>query len=358
MENKWQHFVPQFYFRLFSQDNKTINLYNLKREKHCNGPLSKQSAKDYFYSKNIEFEKNFSSLERKFNNVLKKISETSSFSNLESEDYKELLRFISFQHERTEHSKRLFEDLVDKMSDKVMKPLMKSDKELMKKVSEKDIDEAKLSYPSGFLIGVIASLESNILLADLVPILILNQTELDFIFSDNPVVFHNLIYYRSKDDPLNGIQSPGLLVFCPISPKHCVLLFDPEYYNINSEKDTLEIDNEQDVIDINKLQIHNSLANLYYGHEKNKSQIDSISKNFFFKYSKGEELSQIREFKNWDGSKNSLLVSSGRGIPERIKFSFLTCGNAKRTSPVIRNAKLFELFKEKVNRYLFNNRKP
>lgn len=348
MENKWQHFVPQFYFRLFSDDEFYISGYHLKSKKHYRDKISNQAAKNYFYSENTEIEKSFSHIERRFNEVLRKILEEGSLLGLNDEDYFELLRFISFQHKRTEYSKKAAEDHVDKLYDNVMKPFMKSNKELMGKVSVEDIDKMSLKYPAAFLMGVVYSLEANILLTDLVPILIENQTEEDFIFSDNPVVFYNLIY-RDPSHPFEGIQNPALLVFCPISPKYCLFLFDPEYYGLDCKKgNTLILKNKEDLKKINKLQFHNSLGNIYYENSVNENKVDKLSNEFFSEYSKEGDLTQIREIKKWDGSNNSLVVSSGKGIPEKLEFSFLKCGEVKQSVPVIRNLKLHELFNEQT----------
>jgi len=348
MENKWQHFVPQFYFRLFSEDKLHVLGYHLKSKKHYRDKISNQAAKNYFYSKNSEVEKSFSHIEGKFNEVLRKISEKGILLELSNQDYLEMLRFISFQHKRTEHSKKSSEDFVDKFYENVMKPFMKSNKELMSKISAEDIDKTKLKYPAAFLMGVAYSLEANILLTDLVPILIENQTEEDFVFSDNPVVFYNLIY-RDPSHPFEGIQHPALLVFCPISPKYCLLLFDPEYYGLDCGKDkTLILKSEEDLRKINKLQFHNSLGNIYYKNEINKDRVNKLSDEFFSKYSKESELTQIKEVKKWDGSTNSLVVSSGKGIPEKLNFSFLDCKEGKREVPVVRNIKLHELFNERT----------
>ena len=350
-ENKNQHFVPEFYFKFFSEDGKTIRGYNLKSKKHYKGPFSNQSSKNYFYSENADIDKSFSPIEGRFNEVLKKIIGSNSFLGIDNLDYLEMLRFISFQHNRTEYSKKQAKEFVDKLYDNAIKPLMKSNKELMSKVSEEDIDNTRLIHPEGFLLGVIYALESNILLTDLVPILILNETEEDFIFSDNPIIFYNLIY-RDPTHSFEGIQSPGLLVFCPISPKHCIFLYDPEYYDVKCNKDnSFILKNEQDVFNINKLQLHRSLFNIYYRLEKTKIMVNNLSKEFFLEYSKNEDLSQIKEVKNWNGSNNSLLVSSGAGIREKLSFTFILCGKPKQKTSVRRNINLCELLDKKLKLY-------
>lgn len=350
-ENKWQHFVPQFYFRYFSEDYKNIFGYHLKSKTHYKSLIVRQSAKNYFYSKNPEIDKSFSHLEAQFNNVLKKIIGKDNFIELTSEEYMEMLRFISFQGNRTEKAKKLSDDFVAKFVENAIKPLMKSNKELMSKVTEKDIDELNITHPGAFLFGIVHSLESNILLTDLVPALIINRTDNDFIFSDNPIIFYNLIY-RDPNHSFEGMQSPGLIILCPVSTKKCLLLFDPVYYSIDLDnKNTLEIDNLDDITSINKLQFHNSFQNIYYSSENQKDIIDNISKDYFSKYSKEDNLANIREIPKWDGGNNSLLITSRKGIPEKINLKFIKCAKPLREVSVIRNIKLIELLEERMELY-------
>src|SRR3989344_5204325 len=199
----------------------------------------------------------------------------------------EMLRFISFQGSRTEKAKMLSDDFISKMFEKVVKPMMKADKELMKKVTEQDLDKVKLVYPGAFLYGVVHSLESNILLTDLVPAVIINKTEQEFIFSDNPVIFYNLIY------------------------------------------------------------------NIYYKSENQKSSVEDLSRDYFSEYSKDKDLAQIKEVPKWNGGNNSLLVSSKKGIPEKVSLRFIECGKPLRKVAVIRNKELNDLFEERMKLYGF-----
>ena len=355
-EYKWQHFVPQFYFKYFSTDSENIRGYNLKSKKHYNSPIVSQSAKNYFYSDNIEIEKSFSPIEAKFNEVLKKIIENDDFRVLTAYEYMEMLRFISFQSSRTEKAKKLADDFVDKFFESAIKPLMKSNKELMSKISEEDIDKVKLVYPGAFFQEIVYSLESGILLTDLVPAVIVNKTDQDFIFSDHPVVFYNLIY-RDPQHSFEGNQSPGLFIFCPISPKKCLFLFDPVYYSVNlNDKNTFELTDPDDIFSINKLQFHNSFESIYYQLPNQEKYIDNISNEYFSKYSKGQDLAQVREVQNWNGGNNSLLITSRKGIPEKLNIKFIKCAKPLREIAVIRDNKLVELLEERMQLYRLGKR--
>lgn len=54
--NKNQHFVPQFYFRLFSIDKKRIEIFNKTKGVHKTGSIKGQCSSNYFYSKNLKIE--------------------------------------------------------------------------------------------------------------------------------------------------------------------------------------------------------------------------------------------------------------------------------------------------------------
>ena len=350
VENKWQHFVPQFYFRFFSEDDKNIGIFNLKRKNHFNGAFENQSAKNFFYSENTEIEKSFFPIEGKFNEILKKLI-SAKFSSLDSRDYLELLRFITFQFDRTELSKKASKDSTQKFVENVMKPMMKANKDLIKKVSAEEIDKLEITYPADFLYSVMLSLEANILLTDLVPVLIVNKTEENFIFSDNPIIKYNGIYY-SEGHSFAGYQSPGLLVFCPLTPKLMFMLFDPVYYDIKLEENNEFFLNDlEDVKKLNKLQFHNCMKNIYYSSEKSKEAINILSDEFFNEYLKGENLAQVKEIPNWRGNGNSLLVSSRKSIPERIKFGFMNYAKPKETIQTFRDKRICDLFNEKIKSY-------
>ena len=51
---KNQHYVPQFYQRRFSPNNKTIGAYILEQKKIIkDASIKHQASKDYFYTKDI-----------------------------------------------------------------------------------------------------------------------------------------------------------------------------------------------------------------------------------------------------------------------------------------------------------------
>src|SRR3989344_3567339 len=100
-EKKNQHYVPQFYFRFFSNNGKDICIFNINKKEHFVGPFKNQSSKDYFYWKGRELEDAFEEIEQSQRESLKKLIESKSFKILSNREYIEILRFITFQNTRT-----------------------------------------------------------------------------------------------------------------------------------------------------------------------------------------------------------------------------------------------------------------
>ena len=77
MEKKNQHYLPKFYFRFFSNNEKDICIFNMDNKQHFVGPFKNQSSEDYFYFHGSELENAFEKLEHSqreaLNNIMLKI---------------------------------------------------------------------------------------------------------------------------------------------------------------------------------------------------------------------------------------------------------------------------------------------
>lgn len=166
-----------------------------------------------------------------------------------------------------------------------------------------------------------------------------NKTDKSFIFSDNPVVFYNLAFYDIKNNSMTAMQSPGLMIFYPISTKKCILLLDEEKYTGSLIKNYFyNITNEEDINIINKLQIYNSTSSIYFLDIKHKNYISKLYE---------EEKNNLR-FKKKDVKivENILTV-----IPEKINYkinlSFIVHKNDIDFSNIqYRNEDLYEQMKK------------
>ena len=251
--NKNHHFVPQYYFRNFIQENnslnkKTINML-IKKDGNVkkNVSIKDQASKNNFYlNKNIE--KIYSDLERKHCNLLNTINNIDSI-----EDYKKkynnlilIFQATIFQYLRTlgmlNRIKSMFEDSITGCKEL----FIRNSTEITNLIQEEglDVNSTKENLIKGFKINFHNKYFNHYLNSEIIPktfifqeaikdlkIYILNnKTNKEFIFSDNPVIFYNLAFYNIEYNSMTAIQSPGLMIFFPISSKKCILLLDREKY--------------------------------------------------------------------------------------------------------------------------------
>lgn len=89
-ETKNQHYVPQFYQRMFSGDvnHKTIGAYIISGRKYIPAaPIKNQSTGDYFYSDNQKIEDALGKMEELASDVVKKIKSNPKCRLSKREEY-------------------------------------------------------------------------------------------------------------------------------------------------------------------------------------------------------------------------------------------------------------------------------
>lgn len=104
-ENKKQHYVPQFYLKLFSKDRTNIYNYHLDSKKLSRMPIKDICQGSYFYDDDSKYEKILSDLEQLQSKAIKKIIENQSLDGIQTEDYFHLLLFLLLQQSRTKKQK-------------------------------------------------------------------------------------------------------------------------------------------------------------------------------------------------------------------------------------------------------------
>ncbi|MBI2452240.1 DUF4238 domain-containing protein [Candidatus Pacearchaeota archaeon] len=347
-QNKNQHYVPQFYFRFFSKDGKNIEIFNLKDGKHYSGPFKNQSSKDYFYHKDKNLEEAFSKLEDSQNRALKKLIDEKDFKKLKQEEYVEILRFLTFQRTRTENSKIEANQSTQIFVNEIMKPLMLQNKELSKSISKEEIEKLDITYPADHLFSISIGLQSPILISDLIPIILENKTNTDFIFSDHPVVFYNLFFSQDEFESHIGFQSLGLQIFCPLSDKLCLLLFDPCIYEVAGAKNnTIEIQDNEDIEKINRLQFHNCNDLIHYSDKNKKEGLTNNAEKFLKDYPKQEQKVKKEKLKVINKPNSEVLMIGEINIHEWIELSFIRIKK-------VRNQRLIDFHMKELEKLKLN----
>jgi len=262
-QNKNQHYVPQAYFRLFSKNDTHIEAYNLKRKESFTSSIRNMCSKDYFYSKDTKIEQVLSNLEGSQDKIMRNTVSSETIPN-DPRKYLILLSFICMQHARTETAKLRGDESMDLLSDEIVEGLLGTS------------EDVKITFPVMHMLKIKTALQSVPLLSDLIPVVMVNKTSKNFIFSDDPVVFHNTALNTNAFGAL-GLQSPGLQIFCPLGDKVMLMFYDPKFYSISiRENYSLEIHNENDVEHLNELQFLNCNATIFYSDKAQKLEVESI----------------------------------------------------------------------------------
>ncbi len=170
------------------------------------------------------------------------------------------------------------------------------------------------------------------LIKDLFPVLLVNNTHVNFITSDAPVVLYN--YVKLKKRMLVGLQSPGLQICCPLNEKLSLLMFDPKFYEVSSDSDhIILIENTSDIDAINKLQLFNCSHSIVYRDKDELSYIktlhQSIKKNIEETRLQAN-FTDTRRLKN--DSQSDIIQSTIPSIDYTLKLSFLKLNHKSNKS--------------------------
>lgn len=275
-----QHFVPQFYFRFFSSDGKSICVLNRSDGRiFPTAPIKGQSSKRYFYG-DATIESELSQIEGIFSQTLRKLKQDLNFDGTDHNEHLLLMQNIMLQRSRTLAEREKIKPMQDRLLQLHLECAITNDETLSE---ERKTEFYKLTQeieadPQQYQgMQMSMAIESANHLMDLHPVLLHNKTNRPFIFGDAPVVFSNPHMKQIKMRGVLGMSTPGLIVYYPIGPNHCVMLFDEVIYKIKGLRQTqLTIKNLQDVMALNKLQIHNALQAIYFSSTTFKDYVKAI----------------------------------------------------------------------------------
>jgi len=274
-DKKNQHFVPQFYFKNFSGGKPYINLMSTENGRIIsNAGIKGQCARSYFYGPK-ENEEIISGFEQHVKAILDgfiKIKTDNDFQKLyERDDFTRIYFAVLFQRLRTEREVLKVKRSTDEFTIETFKHYLENRegtpdiiKNNMDKINSKNM---KIQRPLAYYFALHFDhlYTSTNYLIDLGIHVLKNKTSIPFIFGDSPVVFYNQYYREVKKRGVIGLQTPGLMIFFPLSPDTVLLLLDENVYECPwSNNGIYEISEDFDVKHINKLQLHNALKTVYF----------------------------------------------------------------------------------------------
>ena len=342
------HYVPQFYFRLFSEDSKRICFLDKSNSKvMCGVKIDSQCAEANFYgSEGIE--QSISKLENQARQILVELIQLAKYeanSELTSRAHMMLLQFILFQRARTLGS---YNNRRDAMGKTVLELACGDMDKFASIVQNVEVAPDQLRI---ILNCIKSALTQYRYVLDLDLVVLRNVTQRDFIFSDSPVVFHNPHLFEVKNRGVLGYQSPGLQVYYPLDNWHMVLLYDHQIYDGDfRQKYVYNVDQLSDVAQLNALQFHNSQRFIYFGR---KTQADDIQrvwnahKDYIYDC---PEVMRVHQIKGTPEEK--IIHSFQPQLNMKVKLSFMHHETIQPQNYVYkrRNQQLFDLLKSDLSR--------
>ena len=270
-EKERQHYVPKFHLRRFSHNGnlKQIGLYNSENKVFVQtAKLKTQAYNPFFYGKDGVIEDLLSDYEGYHANLLEKIISKNYIPQRNSVDHVELLRFLLLTQLRnpvsTEYMNKSFDNFSEIMS--------------KKSVEYKDVMSDKLTPEQSVAMSLSGMKTSLDLVGDLHYKLIINETEIPFITSDNPLTKYNqFLEWKKHDRGTTGFGNIGLQMFFAISPNKMIAVYDSWCYKYGSAKKSICItESKTDIEQLNILHFLNCNTTVYFNHQINRPTIENL----------------------------------------------------------------------------------
>lgn len=257
--------MPRAYLKQFTPNGvgKHINLFNLARRKTINrAPLSGQCAKDYFYGKDLQIEKALGELESAFATNVRKIR--SSPEHVTGEQLEDLKGFMCIQASRT----RTATEETAAFMVAIEEELATTDREF--------VERNRFDRKSAIQLALSAGIKIDRACADLKAGLIVNQSSLDFITSDQPVVHTNRYHIQKLQTSEFGYLNAGTIMWLPLSSRLCIFFYDRNIYFVPEMHGfLLRLADPTDVKAVNEFQFLQARDNVYFENELEKKYFQS-----------------------------------------------------------------------------------
>lgn len=326
-ENKNQHYVPQLYLRNFSNNGKQIGVCNIPSHRFLTaGTIKHEASEDYFYGKNSLTDEELKKVESKVGKVIRSIIETNLLPKFDSYEHFLILQFVITLHSRTRYLRNVDDEKTDDLYKLILSKQHGFDKESLKLISIKD-ENASQKIVGTAMVSLPLTFDLNFKL-------IVNQTNIPFWTSDNPVVLYNQFLETKRPSQNNvGLITKGLEVFCPISPNHYLFFFDSGTYKVGEkDKSIVELRNKSDVEQLNKLQFLSATENLYF----DQSFVETYFKNFAYRFQRERDNKRFC-------FRTKTINENSDGILQQVIMPEIRCGLRVNFISTLRKAKKYQI---------------
>jgi len=314
-----QHYVPKFYLKIFSNNfnNKEIGVYIVKNRFHFDhAPLKSQACKPYYYGKDLEIEDWLGEFESKTSFCFKSIIGNNSLPP-KSINYKDaLLKFVILFEMRNPVGAENFEKFLNLFAQKY--PNITTIP-----------DGSKIKVENHSIVKLAIFEKAFLCCKDLNLKLLINETSVPFLTSDNPMVKYNQFLERHKYPyGITGFMTSGLQIFLPISSAHMLIFYDGSIYKMGNYKDVnVIVTDEKEIDQLNILQCLNAYDVVFYNHYSNSEYVLKLI-NQAIKYNKPhqpilEEIADSKYFSDNIIKNSNMVIQSTTQLRINLKLKFM-----------------------------------
>ncbi|MCT9812431.1 DUF4238 domain-containing protein [Acidovorax sp. Be4] len=347
---KNQHYVPQRYFRLFSDDGRSIRALKISDGSIIpSASIKGQASKAWFYG-DANIETRLAELEGISGTSLADIASCTATHQLPEETLERFLVWIAVQRTRTESSRQTSTET----DTAIIRMWLEAEINNNPNYSEEEKSALTESMPLVHAVDSTMQLQrmriaaENIYeLKDLKLVLLKNNSLKPFIFSDAPCVYYNLLRRNVNYKGVLGMKSLGLIIIFPINKKTMAIFYDPLSYNVRKGENGIRTTNiASDITSLNRLQFHTASNCVYYAKNSDDSYLQYLWKTEHSNLV-GKNLVS-REFNHQarsDGTSSSILMTYEPQIPIDLNLSFLSVKNIEFPSEINTREEYQEYFR-------------
>lgn len=253
-DRKNQHFVPRAVLKPWTLncEGRAIHLYNIRADRGIpNAPVKSQCSRDYFYGSDLRLETWLGHGEGVYAEAVRRLPSSNS------EDirlYLDILKqFTLLQMIRTERSLAEEARMLREMYDHVFHGVLPDGERFP--THEEIVRDAIERWH-----------KSKHSLEDLKGVLVVNDSAVPFVVTDDPAVHTNKLHIHKLGSANFGIQQSGMILTMPISPGIAVLFYDGHVYTCPGKTGPkLRITSDSDAKAFNELQYLKANENIYFG---------------------------------------------------------------------------------------------
>jgi len=216
--------------------------------------------------------KTLGKIESSANKVIDKIIQDYK-AKLSDDDQEALFIFTVFQLGRTQSQAKY----IQTQFATIVKTIVKKHFDILQKDSvnknvaeiiEAEIDNIALKFDPPGMIALSTQAQLIDCFYDLEFKILVNNTKKVFITSDNPASMYDQFMERIGNRNY-AFLSKGLQIFLPMSPSFGIMYYDPKCYKLGHKKKSyVEIIEENDIYELNKLTAANAETTIYYKKRK------------------------------------------------------------------------------------------